>query len=829
MEQRFISEILTGDSDEIAELKANLTVLEGFIALARELDGLPEISKRFYEDSRSLYQATCTDRSIADLEALMTKYFGPPVKPAGKPLPRKLRKNTSVKYLGGVENDQSLFLLPLKTGEFYGALWPWRRNKAKIEIHMGYCSDWIADDHYHQLETLVKRCLSQGVMQQVSNGVGGQVHGISLPSFLQMAEMEQSSLTLRVSSAGRAGTLYVHQGQLIHAESDALAGCDAAYRIISWDNTTIEIAPADPSKKETIKLPLMHVLMESLKIKDEITGPSEQPPAPPLPMERRERPSGAPPGKPLVRLERAPEPRIRKAGVRLMTLFAIAVGIFTVLATATVIGFYIMENHSVSDKYYKVLGQVEEAQSPEQKIELLQKYLQDYPGTTHAAEIKIQLAQFEKSKEDRDFEQTILKISSLPIDDQYEQKAVSLYGDFLEKYPNSNYQKRIVGSMGDIKNLVNQYYYEELKRAARMDFSQRLQVYKSYLKRFPSGRYQTDVDTLIDEMGQQHLKYLKTEDAKCEQTQRWEPCVQRYESFIAEFQGMPLAESGHRMLAELQDKRDLAQLHKLKNEAGNDYEKITQAYREYLDTHPQSTQKPTLETELVDLNKNLALQRQWQTVQTYATNPGNSLYERTQRLDRYLRDNISGPYTGEAQELMNQLEAQRQLALKQKKDQARQQEEQARLQREREKKAQQQQRAARARSELTRQLSASSRYKVNTDGTFTDSTTGLTWNLLDSHQELGGCLDYDAARQYIQSIATGGFDDWRLPKASELGTIYKQKPFFPASGAEWYWSAEAYTRGYHDVVDVVTAKPETVFQRQQRRQNECGHVRAVRP
>ncbi|MBI5894596.1 MAG: hypothetical protein HZB24_00790, partial [Desulfobacterales bacterium] len=79
MEQRFISEILTGDSDEIAELKANLTVLEGFIALARELDSLPEISKRFYEDSRSLYQATCTDRSIADLEALMTKYFGPPV------------------------------------------------------------------------------------------------------------------------------------------------------------------------------------------------------------------------------------------------------------------------------------------------------------------------------------------------------------------------------------------------------------------------------------------------------------------------------------------------------------------------------------------------------------------------------------------------------------------------------------------------------------------------------------------------------------------------------------------------------------------------------
>jgi len=146
---------------------------------------------------------------------------------------------------------------------------------------------------------------------------------------------------------------------------------------------------------------------------------------------------------------------------------------------------------------------------------------------------------FLQSKEDRDFDQAILKISSLPVDEQYEQKAIDLYGDFLEKYPNSRYQQRIVSSLGDIKNLVDQYYYEELKRAARMDFSQRLQVYKSYLKRFPGGRYQGDVDTLMNEMGQQHLNYLKTEDAKCEQTQRWETCVQRYDRFIAEFQGTP--------------------------------------------------------------------------------------------------------------------------------------------------------------------------------------------------------------------------------------------------------------------------------------------------
>ncbi|MFZ1985989.1 MAG: DUF1566 domain-containing protein, partial [Desulfatitalea sp.] len=488
-----------------------------------------------------------------------------------------------------------------------------------------------------------------------------------------------------------------------------------------------------------------------------------------------------------------------------------------------------MENRTVADKYYSLAAQVERAEELDQKIKLLQDFLQANPQTPHAGEIKTQVDHLLQSKEDRDLDQTILKISSLPVDEQYEQKAISLYGDFLEKYPKSRYQQRIVTSIGDIKNLVDQYYYEELKRAARMDFSQRLQVYKSYLKRFPGGRYQGDVDILINEMGQQHLNYLKIEDAKCEQTQRWEPCVQRYDSFIAEFQGTPLAEAGHKMLAELQDKRDLVQLRKLKDEAGNDFEKVTQAYRDYLDSHPQSTQKQVLETELASLSQNLATQRQWKAVQAYATNPNNGLFERIQKLDRYLRDNISGPYARDAQELMSQLESQRQMSLQQRKIEARKQEEQARIQRDRDKRAQQQQRTAQLRSELTRQLSASPRYQVNADGTFSDSTTGLTWSLLDSYQELGGCSDYASAQQYIQTLQTGGHVDWRLPTASELAAVCKQKPYFPKTGAEWYWSSEAYVRGYHNVADVVTAKPETVFQRQHRRQDECGAVRAVRP
>ena len=125
------------------------------------------------------------------------------------------------------------------------------------------------------------------------------------------------------------------------------------------------------------------------------------------------------------------------------------------------------------------------------------------------------------------------------------------------------------------------------------------------------------------------------------------------------------------------------------------------------------------------------------------------------------------------------------------------------------------------------ELKNSSRYRTNGNGTFTDLETGLTWCLLDSYQELNGCLTFEGALKYIQNLRSGGYAAWRLPTPNELATLYKQAPYFPESGAKWYWSAETAVKGYHSVAEVVSAVHEPVFHREQRSLNECGSVRAV--
>jgi hypothetical protein len=828
MDRKFVDDILTGNSKELKELKAKLPLLEDFIQFARELDELPDISKRFYEDSRSLFQATSSNRSMFELEKLLSRFFGPPAKPSGKPLPRKLRKNPVVKSLGGVETDQSLFLLPLKTGAFYGALWPWQRKKGHIEIHLGYCSDLMMDEDYQQLETLVKRSLSHTAFQRMDTGVGGLIRGIGLSSFLQMAEMEQASFTLCISSGARTGHLHVKEGQLIDAETNDMAGRDAAFRIISWEDATIEIAPADPARQNRIKLPMMHILMESLKIKDETHRTEDMPPAPP--------PKAAPPkpksgaqdrSKRLVRLERASAPQVSKRS-RFTTFFMMLSGIVLVAGCGLAIGWYVVNSGAfASDPYGQVRAKVGRTEILEQKIELLQSFLSGNPETEHAQEIRLQIVQFQTRLEENDFERMILQISSLPVDIAYEQEAVSLYGGFVEKYPQSRFYQRISTAVRDTRQLVDRYYYEDPARAARFDFGHRLKIYRQYLALLSHDRHRSELETLILSMGRRHLEFLNSESVSCEQQQRWDACLANYESFIAQVDDSVLIQEAESLRKAFQDKRDLALLRELEAASGNDYYKVYQAYREYLIRNPHSTQLAAIEKEIARLDTHVQLQRQWMAVRTQALDRQIGLPERVHLLDRYLRQHQSGPYAPDAQALMSHLELERLSANRQSHEEARRQAESLRLQREAEQKAQQQLKAQAMRRELEQQLSGSKRYQVNADGTFNDRTSGLTWSLLDSQQELGVCLTYPDSRQYLQSLSSRTRGPWRLPTAGELAGIYKQVPFFPGSDAEWYWTSEAYVRGHHSVVDVVTAKPETVFQREHRRQDQCGAVRAV--
>lgn len=123
-----------------------------------------------------------------------------------------------------------------------------------------------------------------------------------------------------------------------------------------------------------------------------------------------------------------------------------------------------------------------------------------------------------------------------------------------------------------------------------------------------------------------------------------------------------------------------------------------------------------------------------------------------------------------------------------------------------------------------------SRFAVHKNETFRDSRTKLTWPLLDSQMLTGKCMRYDEAIRHVKNMQLGGYNDWRLPTAKELLTLFKGPSPFPGSYSKWYWSSDSYKRYSGEwIIRVDVVKPGPGPTKHQQDSKECGWFRVVRP
>lgn len=121
--------------------------------------------------------------------------------------------------------------------------------------------------HFHQAIDIT--LLTQRLFTELNIDYGGQVRGLSLSSFLQMIELEGRSCALHISNKGNSGILWMREGSLIDAQSDSQQGKEAAIRILTWENVSIDIDYSPVERPRQINSALMSLLLESGRISDE--------------------------------------------------------------------------------------------------------------------------------------------------------------------------------------------------------------------------------------------------------------------------------------------------------------------------------------------------------------------------------------------------------------------------------------------------------------------------------------------------------------------------------------------------------------------------------
>ncbi len=68
-------------------------------------------------------------------------------------------------------------------------------------------------------------------------------------------------------------------------------------------------------------------------------------------------------------------------------------------------------------------------------------------------------------------------------------------------------------------------------------------------------------------------------------------------------------------------------------------------------------------------------------------------------------------------------------------------------------------------------FTAENRFIVLDDGTVKDQESGLIW----APQDNGKDISWSRAVLYCKNYSAGGHDDWRMPSADELATLYDNK------------------------------------------------------
>lgn len=111
--------------------------------------------------------------------------------------------------------------------------------------------------------------LKKRIFTELQIDYGGHVRGISIPSILQMFELEGCTCTLKLRAKEHIGFLWLKEGELIAAKSETKKGKEAALDILSWNNVFIDINYTSQAMKREITLSLMMLIIESSQRDDE--------------------------------------------------------------------------------------------------------------------------------------------------------------------------------------------------------------------------------------------------------------------------------------------------------------------------------------------------------------------------------------------------------------------------------------------------------------------------------------------------------------------------------------------------------------------------------
>ncbi|MBM9614098.1 response regulator [Desulfobulbus rhabdoformis] len=102
-----------------------------------------------------------------------------------------------------------------------------------------------------------------------SRGFVGTLNNVQLSDILQMCCIGGTSTAIRVTKDGREGTIYLVEGEIVHAEAGDISGEKAFFAIMGWNQGNFESILGQVPDTNSIVQSWQHLLLEACRRQDE--------------------------------------------------------------------------------------------------------------------------------------------------------------------------------------------------------------------------------------------------------------------------------------------------------------------------------------------------------------------------------------------------------------------------------------------------------------------------------------------------------------------------------------------------------------------------------
>lgn len=701
----------------------------------------------------------------------------------------------------------------------------------------------------------------------MAENLEGQIKGINLASFLQIVQMEKSTCTLNIKSGDKSGVLYIQDGELIDAETKSgILHLDAALEIIAWEKSSIELNKSLDKVERFINMPLMTLLMEGTRLKDEknlITDDIDDS-EPQLEMENlnEEIEEEIPEDFILKEIdsdvdkydlsaelknkasvtdfteeivspepEAAPEPEKEKSDLEKEMIKEEEkikarkkrVYFLLLILLISILGFCLnlyLKNKKLESEYNLMIQSIDRLDYEDQKIIVLKKFINNYPDSSFGTKAGNRLNQINNRTEKESYQLLQANIKKLEIDDNYKKRALKFYRYFLAKFPRGNYSKKVKQEINNIPEILADYELGKIKDIPSNQYENIISEIDSFKKEFKDKRTD-EIIKILNKTGDVYLQVLKSELSGCNNLKSYNLCLKKAEDFESLFPDYPDKFKAKQIKTRLENQYWADSLLNTAKAETKNIEDEKVYLENYLKINNDFIIVVAIRERIAEIDKKLRLKKEYESIISYSENKSFPLENRINRLKAYIFSDIPEDYKLKASQELKKIDSKT---------------ENIEVYVEKAKNKPVKENAIKIlnklpSSEIINRIKSSKRFKITGKYSFTDQYTGKIWTINNSDVFTDSkCLNYENSKNITNKLEFDGYTDWRIPTEQELITLFKNSPFFPVKTGEWFWSSNIFEKGFNTYSAVVNDDQTEI--REKTNKNifkECSVFKAVRP